>query len=64
MENVLKKIVDKKKEKIEIYKKTHLENKLIMDIKNIKSFKATEKKLEGNSDISFFDFITNILISF
>ena len=38
MENVLKKIVDKKKEKIEIYKKTHLENKLIMDIKNLKSF--------------------------
>ena len=36
MENVLKKIVDKKKEKIEIYKKAHLENKLIMDIKNIK----------------------------
>ena len=46
MENVLKKIVDKKKEKIEIYKKTHLENKLIEDIKNIKNFVNFKDKIK------------------
>ena len=56
MENVLKKIVDKKKEKIEIYKKTYLENKLIGDIKNIKNFvnfkdKIKKKNLEKKISI-------------
>ena len=46
MENVLKKIVDKKKEKIEIYKKTYLENKLIGDIKNIKNFVNFKNKIK------------------
>ena len=46
MENVLKKIVDKKKEKIEIYKKTFLENKLIKDIKNIKNFVNFKDKIK------------------
>ena len=46
MENVLKKIVDKKKEKIEIYKKTYLENKLIEDIKNIKNFVNFKDKIK------------------
>ena len=46
MENVLKKIVDKKKEKIEIYKKTYLENKLIGDIKNIKNFVNFKDKIK------------------
>ena len=38
MENVLKKIIDKKKEKIEIYKRDKSESKLLEDIKNIKNF--------------------------
>ena len=46
MENILKKIVDKKKEKIEIYKKTYLENKLIGDIKNIKNFVNFKDKIK------------------
>ena len=46
MENFLKKIVDKKKEKIEIYKKTFLENKLIKDIKNIKNFVNFKDKIK------------------
>ena len=46
MENVLKKIVDKKKEKIEIYKKTYHENKLIGDIKNIKNFVNFKDKIK------------------
>ena len=46
MENVLKKIVDKKKKKIEIYKKTYLENKLIEDIKNIKNFVNFKDKIK------------------
>ena len=46
MENVLKKIVDKKKEKIKIYKKTYLENKLIEDIKNIKNFVNFKDKIK------------------
>ena len=55
MENVLKKIVDKKKEKIEIYKKTYLENKLINDIKSIKNFvnfKDKIKKRDSEKKIS------------
>ena len=38
MENVLKKIIDKKKEKIKVSKKKYTENKLFEDIKNINNF--------------------------
>ena len=46
MENVLKKIVDKKREKIEIYKKNYIENKLIKNIKNIKNFVNFKDKIK------------------
>jgi len=46
MENVLKKIVDRKKEKVKIYKKSYLENKLIEDIKNIKNFVNFKDKIK------------------
>ena len=38
MENVLKKIISKKKEQIKIYKKEHPETRLFDDIKNINNF--------------------------
>jgi len=38
MENVLKKIIDKKKEKIKVSKNKYTENKLFEDIKNINNF--------------------------
>ena len=38
MENVLKKIIRKKRKRIKIYKKEHNENKLYEDIKNINNF--------------------------
>ena len=46
MENVLKKIVDKKREKIEIYKKNYIENTLIKNIKNIKNFVNFKDKIK------------------
>ena len=45
MENVLKKIVDKKKEKIKIYKNEHSESKLFGDIKNINNFIDFKNKI-------------------
>ena len=38
MINILKKIIDKKKEKNKIYKNKYTENKLFRDIKNIENF--------------------------
>jgi len=38
MENVLKKIIDKKKERIKVYKKRYSEKELVNNIKNIKNF--------------------------
>ena len=55
MENVLKKIINKKKERIKIYKKEHPENKLFEDIKNIDNFvdfKDKIKKLNSEHKIS------------
>ena len=55
MENILKKIIDKKKEKIKIYKKIHAENKLFEDIKNINNFidfKGKIKKRNSEQKIS------------
>ena len=45
MENVLKKIIDKKKEKVETYKKTYQENKLIKNINDIKNFVNFKDKI-------------------
>ena len=46
MENVLKKIIDTKREKIKIYKKKHPENKLFEDIKNINNFIDFKDKIK------------------
>ena len=55
MENVLKKIINKKKERIKIYKSKRSENELIEDIKNISSFisfKDVIKKRNSEQKIS------------
>jgi len=55
MENVLKKIVEKKKEKLKIYKSKLLENKLFKDIKNMNNFidfKNMIKKINSEQKIS------------
>ena len=55
MENVLKKIINKKKERIKIYKSKRSENELIEDIKNISSFisfKDIIKKRNSEQKIS------------
>ena len=49
MENVLKEIINKKKEKIKIYKKKHSENKLFEDIKNISNFIDFKDKIKGQN---------------
>ena len=46
MENILKKIIDKKKEKIKIYKNEHAENNLFEDIKNIDNFIDFKDKIK------------------
>jgi len=46
MENVLKKIINKKKEKIKIYKRKHSESKLFEDIKNINNFIDFKNKIK------------------
>jgi len=46
MENVLKKIINKKKERNAIYKKERPENKLFEDIKNIKNFIDFKDKIK------------------
>ena len=49
MENVLKKIINKKKERIKIYKKEHSESKLFEDIKNINKFIDFEEKIKRSN---------------
>jgi len=46
MENVLKNIVSKKKERIKIYKREYSENKLFEDIKNINNFIDFKNKIK------------------
>ena len=41
MENILKKIIDKKKKKIKTYKNEYAENKLFENIKNIKNIPSS-----------------------
>ena len=45
MENVLKKIINKKKERIKIYKKEHPEGKILENIKNINNFVDFKSKI-------------------
>jgi len=49
MENVLREIINKKKERIKIYKKKHSENKLFEDIKNISNFIDFKDKIKGQN---------------
>ena len=60
MENVLKKIIEKKKEKIRIYKKEHPENKLFEDIKNIKNFSDFKGKIKERSSEQKISIISEI----
>ena len=46
MENILKKIINKKKERIKIYKKERSENKIFNDIKNINNFIDFKDKIK------------------
>jgi len=46
MENVLKKIIDKKREKIEIYKRDKSESRLLEDIKKIRNFVDFKNKIK------------------
>ena len=46
MENLLKKIINKKRERNKIYKKEHPENQLFRDIKNIKNFIDFKDKIK------------------
>ena len=49
MENVLKKIINKKKERNKIYKKKLTENQLFENIKNVKSFIDFKDKIKGQN---------------
>ncbi len=49
MDNILKKILNKKKEKIINYKKNFTENELVSNIKNIKNFHNFKEKIENNN---------------
>ncbi len=49
MDNILEKIVNRKKESIKIYKKNFSENKLIQNIKNINSFVNFLDKLKSRN---------------
>ena len=47
MNNILKKIIEKKKEKVKIYKKDlYTENALLKNIKNVKNFSDFKNKIK------------------
>ena len=60
MENVLKKIISKKKEKIKIYKKKLPETKLFDDIKNINNFVDFKSKIKRRNSEQKISIITEI----
>ena len=60
MENVLKKIINKKKERIKIFKKKYSENKLFEDIKNINSFINFKDKIKSRDLEQKISIITEI----
>ena len=60
MENVLKKIIIKKKERIKIYKREYSENKLFEDIKNINNFADFKDKIKRRNSEQKISIITEI----
>ena len=60
MENILTKIVNKKKEKIKIYKKKYFENKLFEDIKNLNNFINFKDELKNKNSKKKISIITEI----
>ena len=60
MENVLKKIINKKKERIKIFKKKYSENKLFDDIKNFNNFVNFKDKIKNRNLEQKISIITEI----
>jgi len=60
MENILKKIINKKKERIKVYKKELSENKLFKDIKNINNFSDFKDKIIKRNSEHKISIITEI----
>jgi len=60
MENILKEIIDKKKEKIKIYKNNHTENKLLIDIKKINNFIDFKNKIKKRNSENKISIIAEI----
>ena len=60
MENILTKIVSKKKERIKIYKKKYFENKLFEDIKNLNNFINFKDELKNKNSKKKISIITEI----
>ena len=60
MENILTKIVNKKEERIKIYKKKYLENKLFEDIKNLNNFINFKDELKNKNSKKKISIITEI----
>jgi len=50
MENILKKIINKKKERVHLYKKKKSEDKLLNNIKNVKGFLNFKEKIITRSN--------------
>ena len=60
MENVLKKIIDKKKDRIKIYKKQRSENEILKDIKNIKNFISFKDQIANQNSQNKISIIAEI----
>ena len=60
MENILTKIINKKEERIKIYKKKYLENKLFEDIKNLNNFINFKDELKNKNSKKKISIITEI----
>ena len=58
MKNILKKIIDKKKEKIKDYKKKYPINKLLDKIKNLDNFVDFRKELEKRRELYGISYIS------
>ena len=53
MDNVLKKIILKKKERIQIYKKNNPINQILNNIKNVKNFINFRNEIKKRKKISY-----------
>ena len=60
MENILKKIINKKRERIKIYKKERSESKLFEDIKHINTFVDFKDKIKKRNSQQEISIITEI----